>query len=155
MYGDVGGPPTPANEPSRRGAPRRRLFQAAILAEHAEHRTLDCLIRDIATGGAQLRLNPGDYAPQNAYLINLMKRVAYPAVRVWQQGTLAGVSFEGGGWHCPGLPSELAFLDEIFVFGKLRQIARLSAQGMEIGAVLKACAVSRETHQRWQETFVF
>jgi len=153
MYGDAGG--TPANDPSRRAAPRQRLFQAAVLAEHAEGTPLDCLIRDIATGGAQLRLNPGVDAPRNAYLINLMKRVAYPAARVWQRGTLAGVSFEGGGWACPGLPSELAFLDEIFVLGKLRQIAQLSAQGLELGAVLSACAVSRESYQRWLETFVF
>ena len=143
----------PANGACRRTSRRRRLFQAAVLAEPAEHAPLDCLIRDIGASGAQLRLNPGQCVPRNAYLINLMSRMAYLTDRVWQRGTVAGVSFDGGGVLGPAWPSDLGFLDRHFVAGKLRQIALLSARGMELAAALKTGNISRETYQRWLETF--
>lgn len=145
----------PANEPCRRASPRRRLFQAAVLAEHADGTPLDCLIRDIAANGAQLRINSGQRVPQTAYLVNLMSRMAYPANRIWQQGNRAGVSFKGGGLISHDLPSDLAFLEAIFVLGKLRQIELLSAQGVELSAALRTCAVSRASYKRWLESFVF
>ena len=151
---DTGGQIILAGEACRRLSRRRRLFQAAVLAEDADHTPLDCLIRDISASGAQLRLNPGQHVPRNAYLINLMSRMAYLTDRVWQRGTLAGVSFDGGGVLGPGWPSDLHFLENHFIVGKLRQIAQLSAQGMELSVVLKACNVSRETYRRWREMFV-
>jgi len=152
---EPGGQLIAANEACRRASPRQRVFQAAVLAEHADSAPLDCLIRDIAQHGAQLRLNPGQRAPETAYLVNLMSRMAYPANRIWQRGNRAGVSFKGGGRISADLPSDLAFLEAIFVMGKLRQIESLSAQGVELSAALRTCAVSRATYRRWLETFVF
>ena len=143
-----------ANESCRRISRRRRLYQAAVLSEHADSLPQDCLIRDISAGGAQLRLNPGQRVPRNAYLINLMSRMAYLTDRVWQRGTLAGVSFDGGDVLGPAWPADLCFLETHFVTGKLRQIAQLSGQGMELGLVLKSCNVSRETYRQWLEAVV-
>ena len=149
------GPIMPMSQACRRMSRRRRLFQAAVLAEDADSPARDCLIRDISASGAQLRLNPGQCVPRNAYLINLMSRMAYLTDRVWQHGTLAGVSFDGGGVLGPAWPTDLDFLNRHFVLGKLRQISLLSGQGMDLTAVLTACNISHETYRQWLETFVF
>jgi hypothetical protein len=84
-----------------------------------------------------------------------MNKMAYPAIRVWRMGTRAGVAFEGSARIGADLPSNPLFLDQMFVHGKLRQIERLSAQGIEFSEVLRTAGISRETYRRWQQTFVF
>ena len=153
MHLEIPGPPNAANDWCRRASRRRRAFHAAVLAECQEGTAHDCLIRDIGVSGAQLRLNFGHRVAQNAHLVDLMSRNAYPVIRIWQQGTRAGVSFEGSSLVGTDFLSAPSFLDRLFVLGKLRQIAQLSAQGLDVTTALKACAVSRESYRQWRETF--
>lgn len=68
---------------------RTRLFSAGILA--SGDRRLNCLIRNISSQGAQIRVNARELLPDPSYLINLKSGAAHRAHPIWRKGSLSGL----------------------------------------------------------------
>lgn len=90
--GDVA-EPIPMHD--RRQHARTHVLQRGKLAfGHADF-AIDCLIHDISTGGARIRVQPGPTVPESIILVHLRDRVAYEAIVVWRKdnGSL-GLKFQ-------------------------------------------------------------
>ena len=91
---------SPAAEPEddvRRGARRRRVLKAGVIAYNNRHSTLPCTVRNISETGAQLRL-PGltaASAPDTFELIIDLDGLEAACTVMWRRGEDIGVRFEG------------------------------------------------------------
>lgn len=85
---------TPENEP-RRGARRRRILKAGIIAFNARHSTLPCTVRSLSATGAQLRMHGAASAPDTFDLIIELDGLEASCSVVWRRGEDIGVRFEG------------------------------------------------------------
>src|SRR5579863_4082274 len=95
---------------------------------------LNCLIRDIGPGGAQIRGSAAQSVPEPGYLINLKFRSAYCTRAVWRRGSLTGLSYDEKYLLDEPLPSHLSFLHRILVETLFRHARHLIAYGMETEA---------------------
>lgn len=136
----------------RRKAERKRAFTAGLLAYGGGAFVLDCLIRDIGATGAQIRTSTAQAMPNDAYLIDLKTWMGYQANRVWYRSSLAGFSFEKEYPLSGALPAQLEFLRELFIEGQLRQVDRLTAQGLPIRDALSKLGVTDATYFRWRDS---
>jgi hypothetical protein len=137
----------------RRTSERVPEFTAGLLAHDDGAAVLNCLIRNIGMGGAQIRANAGSPIPDEAYLLNLKHRCAYRTRTVWRQGSLTGVNFESEYGLNNELPAHLEFLRRLFVAAMLRQVDQLTAQGLSLAEALFKLGLAHETYLRWCDVF--
>jgi hypothetical protein len=90
-----------------RGFARSRLFGAGLLANEGQR--LNCLIRNISPGGAQIRLNASQLVPDFCFLINLQSGSAHRAYPVWRKGSLSGLRLAEV-YAIAALPAHLGYL---------------------------------------------
>jgi hypothetical protein len=141
-----------ARESDRRQAERKRAFTAGLLVYGGGAFVLDCLIRDIGAGGAQIRTSKTQPIPNEAYLINLKSWFGYQVCRVWHRSSLAGFSFEQEYPLNGMLPVNLEFLRNLFIEAQLRQVDRLTGQGAYMSEVLAKVGVTNATYFRWLDS---
>ncbi len=78
---------------NHRKQPRQRTYIGGKLV-YGDYFTLDCVVRDINTGGARLQLPDGQAVPDKVYLVDLKMAIAYDAHVAWRRYPLIGVTFE-------------------------------------------------------------
>jgi hypothetical protein len=136
----------------RRKAERKRSFSAGLLAYGGGAFVLNCLIRDIGETGAQIRMSKMQPLPMEAYLIDLRAWLGYQACRVWHRSSLAGFSFDQKFPLNETLPNNLEFLRTLFIDAQLREVERLTAQGIYLPEVLAKMSVTKATYERWLDS---
>lgn len=83
-----------ATEPEKRQDRRRRtLKQGKILL--SEWTTIDCMIRDLSSGGAHLRFSGPTTLPPSFRLLIAQDGTILPVDLLWQRGLSAGVAITG------------------------------------------------------------
>jgi len=68
-----------------RRSTRKRMVIPGKLAFGRVLHALDCLIGDMSTGGARVRVKSGTAVPNELYLVHLVERCAYEARVVWRR----------------------------------------------------------------------
>lgn len=136
----------------RRKVERKRAFSAGLLAYGGGAFVLDCLIRDIGAKGAQVRVSAAQPMPNEAFLIDLKTWVGYQAHRIWYRSSLAGFSFEQEYPLSGALPAHLEFLRSLFIEAQLRQVDRMTSQGLYMSDVLSKLGVTNATYFRWLDS---
>ena len=81
-----------ADADCRRVEPRRRVLLAGKIVQ-GNGITLDCMIRNLTDGGAQIRVAAGQIVPNAFELIEIRSGVAYGAAVVWRSAGGMGVKF--------------------------------------------------------------
>lgn len=76
-----------------RAAPRRRILKSGVAAYSDRHVTLACLVRDISTTGARLRIEGSVTAPDTFELLIPLDGLEANCQVVWRNGTDLGVKF--------------------------------------------------------------
>jgi len=76
-----------------RRAERRRALLGAKLVYGDGAFTTDCVVRDLSTTGARVKLPEGQAVPENVFLVELRSGVAYAARVVWKRHPLIGLAF--------------------------------------------------------------
>lgn len=84
--------PAPSR-PDHRQAPRQRSYLGGKLV-YGDYFSLDCVVRDITSGGAKLQLPEGQAVPDKVYLVDLKTAIAYDAHVVWRRYPLVGIAFD-------------------------------------------------------------
>ena len=125
-------PVTPQDEtPERRRLPRsKKVLFSGVITDLDGKTVLDCTIRDLSAEGAQIALANDVPVNSEAYLLDARNRVAHRARVVWSDAGRCGLAFVHTLDLSHPLPSELTFLHRILVETKLRQILRLTQQGI-------------------------
>ena len=121
---------------------------AGLLIQNDHSEPVECLIRNLSIGGAQIRVSATRPVPEPGYLINLKARFAFHALPVWRLGSLAGLSFDGMHVINDLLPVHLDFLKCHFIERKLRQADQLISEGMQLVAALRKCDIAEDIY--WQ-----
>jgi hypothetical protein len=70
---------------------QRVLFSGKIMFDNGF--TLDCTIRNLSEGGAQVRVAAGPLLPDDFYLIEIRSGAAYRAHVAWRSPGIAGLKF--------------------------------------------------------------
>ena len=83
----------PRDPSEKRGAPRRRVLKAGIMAYCDRHCTLPCTVRDISATGARLRSDSAVNAPDRFELIIELDGLEAECEVVWRKGDDMGVRF--------------------------------------------------------------
>jgi hypothetical protein len=76
----------------RRGELRRRVLLAGKIVQ-ANGITVDCTIRNVSEGGAQVRVAAGQIVPNAFDLIEIRSGIAYRAEVAWRSPAGMGVKF--------------------------------------------------------------
>jgi hypothetical protein len=76
-----------------RMAPRRRMLKAGVVAYNDRHVTIPCLVRDMSSTGARLRIDTSVTAPDTFELIIDLDGMEANCQVVWRKGTELGVKF--------------------------------------------------------------
>ena len=83
---------TPPPSAERRSAPRRRaLLKGKIVYPH-NSLSADCTVRDLSSGGARIRVDPGAVTA-DPFLIVVSQAVVHEAQTAWRVGDQAGLRF--------------------------------------------------------------
>jgi hypothetical protein len=77
----------------RRGAPRRRVLKAGIMAFNDRFSTLPCTVRDVSAGGARLRTEATVVPPDKFVLIIELDGFEADCEVVSRRGRELGVKF--------------------------------------------------------------
>jgi hypothetical protein len=101
--------------PCLRKSPRKRDYAAALLIRDNHSQPVNCLIRDVSSSGAQVRLSAAQSVPEPGYLVSLKYRTVYHTHAVWRRGSLTGLSFDQQYRIEDELPSHLQFLQRLLV----------------------------------------
>lgn len=88
-----------AREEKRQDRRRRTLKEGKIIL--SEWTTLDCVIRDLSSGGAHLRLGGLTSLPPSFRLLIVDEKTVTPVDLLWQRGLSAGVALTGPGQPAP------------------------------------------------------
>ncbi len=83
--------PAPAKDD--RTSPRQRAYIGGKLV-YGDYFSLDCVVRDITTGGAKIQLPEGQAVPDKVFLVDLKTAIAYDAHVAWRRYPLIGLAFE-------------------------------------------------------------
>jgi PilZ domain len=86
---------TAGTEANRRGGSRRRVLKAGIVAYNARFCTLPCMVRDISTLGARVRIDGSVNAPDTFELIIDSEGLEASCEVVWRKEHEVGVKFLG------------------------------------------------------------
>jgi hypothetical protein len=141
----------PTHGRDRRKSQRKREFAPGLLAYGSEANALNCLIRDIGTDGAQIRVSATQPIPDEVYLLSLRNRSLYHARPIWRRGSLTGLSFEKEYVINNLLPVHLEFLRSLLIEAKLRQVDQLTAQGTGITEALSKCGITAANYLQWRD----
>jgi PilZ domain len=76
-----------------RRSPRQRAYLGGKLV-YGDYFSLDCVVRDINTGGAKVQLPEGQAVPDKVFLVDLKTAIAYDAHVVWRRYPLVGLAFD-------------------------------------------------------------
>lgn len=88
--------PVPAVLPDdiqKRVAPRERTLRAGKLFVGSDLLEINCTVTDISEGGARVRLPPGQYLPDNVWLMEVRSGVVSQALVAWRGYPLVGLKF--------------------------------------------------------------
>ncbi len=86
--------PDPAlNTDDQRSQPRPRTYLGGKLV-YGDYFSLDCVVRDINTGGARVQLPEGQAVPDKVFLVDLKTAIAYDAHVAWRRYPLIGLTFD-------------------------------------------------------------
>lgn len=86
----TGGQKTPGDA---RIAPRRRILKAGVVAYNDRHTTLACMVRDISTTGARIRVDGSVSAPDTFELLIALDGLEASCEVVWRNGNELGARF--------------------------------------------------------------
>ena len=78
----------------QRKAPRKKVLLTGKIISGAGAHVMDCTIRDLSATGARITLAQGRSVPQDAYLLDMVNRVAYEAVLVSERAGGFGLKFK-------------------------------------------------------------
>ena len=118
---------------------------AGVMAQDNHAEPLNCLIRNIGPGGAQIRICAAQSIPEPGYLIHLVTRSAYRTHAVWRWGSLTGLRCEEEYLIDDELPQELTFLRRVMAEALFRHATHLISQGMETDAALRKLGIAQDT----------
>jgi diguanylate cyclase (GGDEF)-like protein len=80
-------------EKNRRGERRQRVLKRGIIVTNDGFSTIDCVIRDLSTGGARIAVN-AEYSAHPQFLLLIAETgERFPAEKRWQRGRDIGVKF--------------------------------------------------------------
>ncbi len=83
----------PAAKPEERREPRQRAYLGGKLV-YGDYFSLDCVVRDINTGGARVQLPEGQAVPDKVFLVDLKSAIAYDAHVAWRRYPMIGLTFD-------------------------------------------------------------
>jgi hypothetical protein len=84
--------PPPASTEGRHAERRRTLLGAKLVYGNGAF-TLDCVVRDISSTGARVKLPEGMAVPASVFLVEMRDGTAYAARVVWKRHPLIGLTF--------------------------------------------------------------
>lgn len=139
--------PGPTSSEQRR-LPRKNALLCGILADLSGETASDCTIQDINARGAAIGI-PGKLPiGAQAYLLNTGNGAAHLARVVWSNADRSGLLFVQSYAMGFGLPPRMRFLWRLLFEGKLRQVDRAVAMGIEAELALSTVGLTREhVHQ--------
>jgi hypothetical protein len=115
----------------RRRLPRsKRVLFSGVIVDLAGKAVLDCTIRDLSVDGAQVAVAKQLSANSEVYVVDAHNRAAHRARVVWSASDRAGLSFLATIDLSRELPPQLDFLKRVLLETKLRQIMKLTRQGV-------------------------
>ncbi len=84
----------PAPKPEdHRSEPRQRAYLGGKLV-YGDYFSLDCVVRDINSGGARIQLPEGQAVPDKVFLVDLKMAIAYDAHVAWRRYPMIGLAFD-------------------------------------------------------------
>jgi hypothetical protein len=116
----------------RRSLPRTSVLWSGIIAKTDGASSVDCLIRNISDGGAEISSKRQFVLGEQVYLLVPRIRIAYMASVAWLRSGRAGFSFDRSYELDFELPPEANFLKNLLVETKLRHALSLVQQGLSV-----------------------
>jgi hypothetical protein len=115
-----------------------------VLASDDRTEPLNCLVREISQGGAQIRINAVQSISEPGYLIVLKACSAYRIHVVWQRGSLAGLSYDEQYRINENLPLHLRFLQRLLIEAPINDARGSIAQGMDREVVVRKFGIEQD-----------
>jgi hypothetical protein len=81
------------NPSDHRRSPRQRSFLGGKLVYGDGAFTIDCVVRDVSTSGARIKLPEGQAVPDLVYLVEMRSGIAYEARVAWKRHPEIGLEF--------------------------------------------------------------
>ena len=119
-----------AAQPERRHLRRRRVLLGGVICDAYGETVIDCTIRGLSGGGAQVQLAETLQLDKEIYLVDVWKDMAYLAKVAWIKADRAGLSFVRSYGLSPEPPAPLRFLKSVLLDAKLRQVRALVERGL-------------------------
>ena len=113
----------------RRHLRRRRVLLGGVICDAYGETAIDCTIRGLSAGGAQVQLAETLQLDKEIYLVDTWKDWAYLAKVAWIKADRAGLSFVRSYGLSPEPPAPLQFLKSVLLDAKLRQVRALVERG--------------------------
>jgi hypothetical protein len=135
---------------NRRAEHRNRCLIGGLAVDPSGAPPLDCVIRNVAPGGAGLDVGADDAVPSELFLINLKHREVAHAALAWRRRDKAGLTFRHR-QSLDALPPDAAFLTALFARAKLRQIDILLEKGFSLQNSLQRSGVTWFDYERWRQ----
>jgi hypothetical protein len=130
---DEGEPQGVQDEPGseRRRLPRSKgVLFSGVIVDLEGKKVLDCTVLDISVDGAQVAMTKRPPKGSEVYLLDVRNRAAHRSRIVWINGDRAGLHFLATIDLSRPLPLQLDFLNRILLETKLRQVLKLTQQGV-------------------------
>ena len=140
--------PLPANVDARKFE-RRRAPMGAKLTDLKGQFVIDCTVRDISVVGAQVALPSGQPIPEKVFLVDLTNRVAYKCHVPWWRPQSAGLAFQEMHKLDEDVPPQIAFLKEILIDSKLKEVDALTAKGRTLSDAVEIAGMSGAMYIKW------
>jgi hypothetical protein len=119
------------NFAERRRLPRsKKVLFSGVIVDLEGKSVLDCTIRDLSVDGAQIAVNKQLPVNGEVYVVDSHNRAAHRSRVAWSTPDRAGLFFLGTIDLTRTLPPHLDFLKRILLETKLRQIMKLTRQGV-------------------------
>ena len=119
-----------AAQPERRHLRRRRVLLGGVICDADGDTAIDCTIRGLSAGGAQVQLPETLQLDKEIYLVDTSKDMAYLAKVEWIKAGRAGLSFVRSYGLSPEPPAPLQFLKSVLLDAKLRHVHALVERGL-------------------------
>jgi len=119
-----------AAQPERRHLRRRRVLLGGVICDAHGETAIDCTIRGLSAGGAQVQLAETLQLGKEIYLVDISKDMAYLAKVEWMKAGRAGLSFVRSYELSPEPPAPLQFLESVLLDAKLRHVHALVERGL-------------------------
>ena len=118
-----------AAQSERRHRRRKRVLLGGVVCDVYGETAIDCTIRGLSAGGAQVQLAETIQLDREICLVDTWKDWAYLAKVAWIKGDRAGLSFVRSYGLLPEPPAPLQFLKRVLLDAKLRQVRALVERG--------------------------